>query len=724
MYLPLLEQFRNYLSSKGVSKITAKNYLSDIRKFLTWFETQFSRLFVATDLTVDVIELFEKTKGATIQNKNDTEYEILNTEYSSRSLERYLSALRKFAKFLVEEKLIDADPFEILNTKYEILNTKQDPWHLKEFRDYLYVYGAAKLTIKNYTVDILAFTKWIEITVLASRGEALQGQGISLINQELIEDYKERLTSVLELSPKSVNRKLSSIRKYLQFAVAQNLIKDLPFVASQGETLRGLRAQTGLNLDDLKETEDNQQPIINNQYSKFPPLRLLQKMFVPYELLEDRLSSKIARAIRNFRLANRVSKFAFRRTTNDKRRTFPIGNIPKVAYAPQQISLANKAWHKKLFHHARYTRPNWYKRYHSYAFTHYFHFAILVIYASLIGFLIYTALFSETQDKQALAAPVAPPRILSFQGRLTDQNDNPITTATDLRFQVYDDSSTTGSGNLLWQEVIEVSPDQDGIFSELLGNGSTCTGQPLTVQQTRCAIPSSVFTDNSALYLGISVENTAELTPRQRLATVAYAANSESLQGMLPITDAAVTDNVNTILALDSSGNLTMDGATTPTFQATGGQFKISGQPLLLTTNTGTSNNVIIDPDGIGKVDVRKPLANTTATGNISPGGVEVDDKFGVLATESAVAAFVVNNNTTGGDIFTASSSGTTRFTLSNAGVASFVGGQTADITSLGNANLTVSAGGTGDLRLLSDSDTDILLPYPRVSSYYPCDLI
>ena len=81
MYLPLLEQFRNYLSSKGVSKITAKNYLSDIRKFLTWFETQFSRLFVATDLTVDVIELFEKTKGATIQNKNDTEYEILNTEY-------------------------------------------------------------------------------------------------------------------------------------------------------------------------------------------------------------------------------------------------------------------------------------------------------------------------------------------------------------------------------------------------------------------------------------------------------------------------------------------------------------------------------------------------------------------------------------------------------------------------------------------------------------------
>ncbi|OGH21221.1 MAG: hypothetical protein A2629_02580, partial [Candidatus Levybacteria bacterium RIFCSPHIGHO2_01_FULL_41_15] len=81
-------------------------------------------------------------------------------------------------------------------------------------------------------------------------------------------------------------------------------------------------------------------------------------------------------------------------------------------------------------------------------------------------------------------------------------------------------------------------------------------------------------------------------------------------------------------------------------------------------------------------------------------------------------AALIVNQTgVSTNDLITASASGTTKFTLSNAGVASLVGGQTADLTSLGNANLTISAGGTGDLRLLSDSDTDILLPYSDFTS-------
>src|SRR5690606_21096993 len=103
------------------------------------------------------------------------------------------------------------------------------------------------------------------------------------------------------------------------------------------------------------------------------------------------------------------------------------------------------------------------------------------------------------------------------------------------------------------------------------------------------------------------------------------------------------------------------------TFSATGGQFTLSGDVLLLTTATGTNSNVIISPDGLGTIDLQKPLTNNSATGNLTPGGVEVNDKFGILATESAVAAFTLNNNGAS-DLFTASSSGVTRFTIENDG--------------------------------------------------------
>jgi len=93
---------------------------------------------------------------------------------------------------------------------------------------------------------------------------------------------------------------------------------------------------------------------------------------------------------------------------------------------------------------------------------------------------------------------------------------------------------------MLWQEVDNITPDQDGIFNILLGNNTP--------------IPSTLFTQNSALWLGVTVGTTAELTPRQQLATVAYATNAETLQGLVPIT-AVGAGQTNVVLALDSAGN-------------------------------------------------------------------------------------------------------------------------------------------------------------------------
>ena len=56
----------------------------------------------------------------------------------------------KFAEYLIEEGYIETDPFDqIINNRQSIVD-KPDPWFLKDFKDYLYVFGASNLTIKNY----------------------------------------------------------------------------------------------------------------------------------------------------------------------------------------------------------------------------------------------------------------------------------------------------------------------------------------------------------------------------------------------------------------------------------------------------------------------------------------------------------------------------------------------------------------------------------------------
>src|SRR5258708_466930 len=219
----------------------------------------------------------------------------------------------------------------------------------------------------------------------------------------------------------------------------------------------------------------------------------------------------------------------------------------------------------------------------------------------------------------------------------------------------------------MWQEVDSVTPDSDGIFSVLLGNVST-------MQQ-------SLFAEHAGLWLGVTVGKTPELTPRQQLATVAYAQNSATLQRLLPINNPDA-GTANLVFALDSSGNLTIGGTATPTFQATGGQFKISGNPLLLTTTSGSNGNVQVAPDGQSFIDLQKPLQNTSNNNNVTTarGALEVNDLFAVLATSSGQSAFTLNQNGAG-PIISASASGVAKFTVDNSGNTTIAGNVLSALT-------------------------------------------
>ena len=258
------------------------------------------------------------------------------------------------------------------------------------------------------------------------------------------------------------------------------------------------------------------------------------------------------------------------------------------------------------------------------------------------------------QNEAVLSAQdTAPPRTLSFQGKLLDNNNSPITAETPLRFALYNSPTASGAA-MLWQETQAIKPDQNGQFTATLGS--------------KARLGQEIFTDNPTLYVGISVGDNPELTPRQQIPTTEYATTSQSVEGLKPITDSS-TLSQNVLLALDSSGNLTIGGIQSHVFQATGGQFSLSGQALLLTTNPGSNGNIQIAPDGSGIIDLQKPLQNTSnySMPGAVPGSVIVNDILSVLATSSSQSALVVNQNGSG-DIISGQNNGIDKFRLDNKG--------------------------------------------------------
>lgn len=97
------------------------------------------------------------------------------------------------------------------------------------------------------------------------------------------------------------------------------------------------------------------------------------------------------------------------------------------------------------------------------------------------------------------------PRIISYQGILTDSEDDPVPDSTyEVTFRIYDACS---GGSTVWTEIQDVTT-QKGFFTVLLGS--------------EISFPDSLFID-STLCLSIQVAPYAEMSPRTRLVSSPYA---------------------------------------------------------------------------------------------------------------------------------------------------------------------------------------------------------
>lgn len=193
------------------------------------------------------------------------------------------------------------------------------------------------------------------------------------------------------------------------------------------------------------------------------------------------------------------------------------------------------------------------------------------------------------------------PTTLTHQGRLFDAGGVPETGAVDVQFALY---SAASGGNPVWSEVITSLALDDGYFSAELGSV--------------VAIPDELL-DSPSLFLGITVGNDSEMTPRAEVRSVPYAIRAGDVRGDIHPSSVSIGDG----LVIDASGKWVGDptglvgpaGATGP--QGPKGDTGAIGPmgPQGLMGNTGP-----IGPQGL--TGNTGPTGPQGATGPMGPAGV------------------------------------------------------------------------------------------------------
>ncbi len=98
------------------------------------------------------------------------------------------------------------------------------------------------------------------------------------------------------------------------------------------------------------------------------------------------------------------------------------------------------------------------------------------------------------------------PEALTYQGRLVDEDGEPMTGGVELTYTIWDHPT---EGAVLWQDVVDVEVDAGGFYSVVLGGDNN-------------PIDTSVVADGQG-WLGVAVEGDDEMEPRLSLTSVPYA---------------------------------------------------------------------------------------------------------------------------------------------------------------------------------------------------------
>jgi hypothetical protein len=204
----------------------------------------------------------------------------------------------------------------------------------------------------------------------------------------------------------------------------------------------------------------------------------------------------------------------------------------------------------------------------------------------IIGIISFTAL-----------AYAAVPRLINYQGKFTDKEDNPLAGNYLVTFRFYDAAS---GGEDIWEEG-HILTINNGMFNVLLGSI-----KPLEIDF------------NKDLWLGIEISNDGEMNPRIKLASSPYAINAQTID--MINADQLLRNDIDSVM----SGDLTLkkdlileSGAARP------------GR-IVFTDSQGMPSYLWMDSDGVLRMKKEAPVSDkdgkailTRGADKASPGFIE-----------------------------------------------------------------------------------------------------
>jgi site-specific recombinase XerD len=143
------------------------------------------------------------------------------------------------------------------------------------FRQNLIAENSSSLTVKNYLSDLRHFIGWA-ILKLKTKNSKLKinkascEEFVALIDTKFIEEYKQYLAAN-NIPQKTINRRLSTLRKFFTFCIIQGWRRDNP-----AKKVNNLIADKNRLLSDFqqylmqkRDLADNEIENINNDISSF-----------------------------------------------------------------------------------------------------------------------------------------------------------------------------------------------------------------------------------------------------------------------------------------------------------------------------------------------------------------------------------------------------------------------------------------------------------------------
>ncbi|TAL50496.1 hypothetical protein EPN81_02655, partial [Patescibacteria group bacterium] len=310
---------------------------------------------------------------------------------------------------------------------------------------------------------------------------------------------------------------------------------------------------------------------------------------------------------------------------------------------------------------------------------------MFVSWRKKLGFLTtLTLLFSSVVlPAQAASAP----NIITYQGRVLNANGVPVSDGSlSMIFELY--TASTG-GTCVWSNSSATCATATarsvtlttGLFTENLGD---------TVA-SYAAIGDSIFGDNAALYLQVTIAGEA-LSPRRQITAAPYALNADTLDGIDSATlqlfetgssrtfedDAPVIIGSNAALTYASGGvgdlrvedelevmgdgyidnDLVIGASTSSTETITNAGFSLSGNDLFVASDLGVEGTVYVD----GGLDV----VGTITSGDLSCTDcldfTELSDTLALDASTSiamdGTEIFTITNGSSGNTIVNLTSTG------------------------------------------------------------------